>query len=98
MVLMLFLWVFLQRIASYEGKVMETRVVRRMAPELIDKLENLEYSSFEDKGAQEVLQRLDHKSLQMFIKCFMKTVVTTQTIVSIFLCCVCIVQFLSGLA
>lgn len=98
LVLMLFLWVFLQRIASYEGKVMETRVVRRMAPELIDKLENLEYSSFEDKGAQEVLQRLDHKSLQMFIKCFMKTVVTTQTIVSIFfmLCVYCTISVWIG--
>lgn len=83
LVLMLFFWVILQRLSGYESKVIDTRVTEKMSPEVMDKLENLEYSAFENKGAQETLQRISHEPLKMITGCFESTVVTAQAVLSI---------------
>lgn len=83
LILMLFSWVVLQRIATYENKVIETRITRRMSPDIMDKLDNLEYSAFESQGSQEILQRISREPLMMITKCCKMTIITTQAICSI---------------
>lgn len=83
LVLMLFFWTMLQRLGSYENKVIETKLTQRMARDIMDKLENLEYSAFEQKGAQEVLQRISREPWKVVSQCFFWTVITTQAVVSI---------------
>lgn len=83
LVLMLFSWVTLQRVGSYENKLIETKITERMSPDIMDKLDNLEYSAFENQGAQEILQRISREPLMMITKCFQMSVITTQAFCSI---------------
>lgn len=84
LVTMLFFWVTLQNIGGYSGKVIETRMTEKLAPDIMDKLKNLEFSAFEQKGTQEILQRISKEPWQNISKCFQSTVIATQGVVSIF--------------
>ncbi len=84
LVLMLFFWTMLQRLGSYENKVIETKLTQRMARDIMDKLENLEYSAFEQKkGPRRCFSASAGSPGRWYPQCFFWTVITTQAVVSI---------------
>jgi len=84
LVLLLFFWVMLQKLGIYENKVIDTRLTKYMAPDIMEKLERLDYRDFESKEVQEVLQRVSQSPWQNIRECFYRTVLTVQTVSSIF--------------
>lgn len=92
-VVMLALWVTLQRIAVYEMSVIDVKMKERMAPDIAAKLSDLEFSAFEDQGTQEVFQRMSKepemsvticgKRVIQFIQAFISMVFTMAVYFSI---------------
>lgn len=83
LVIMLTLWVSLQKLAQYEQSVIQTRLTKRMAPDIADKLIELEYASFEEKGIQEVFQRMSDEPQQMVGQCFNRAMINIQGTMSL---------------
>ncbi len=83
LVVMLTLWVSLQKLAQYETLAIRTRLTRRMAPDIADKLIGLEYASFEEKGVQEVFQRMSNEPQQMVADCFNRAMINIQGTMSL---------------
>jgi len=83
LVMVLFTWVMLQRLGEYEDRVIESRLAKDMAPDILDKLDRLEYGSFEKKEIQNVLERIGGEPWQNVRSCFTKTVVSVQSVISI---------------
>ena len=86
LVLMLTLWVSLQKLGQYENMAIQTQLTRRMAPDIADKLMNLEYSGFEDKGVQEVFQKMSNEPQQMVANCFNAAMINVQGTMSLIFC------------
>ncbi|MCM1215500.1 MAG: ABC transporter ATP-binding protein/permease [Lachnospiraceae bacterium] len=83
LVIMLTLWVSLQKLGSYEMTVIRTRLTRRMAPDIADRLTDLEYAGFEEKGVQEVFQKMSNEPQEMVAQCFDKTMNNIQGTMSL---------------
>lgn len=83
LVIMLTLWVTLQKLAQYEMAVIQTQLTRRMAPDIADKLIELEYASFEEKGVQEVFQKMSNEPQQMVGQCFNRAMINIQGTMSL---------------
>ncbi len=75
LVLMLFFWVTLQRLGMYFYYVLEMRLAQRLAPDVLDKLYGLEYSAFEQKGTQEIMQRISQEPWKKVARCFQRTLI-----------------------
>lgn len=82
---MMFSWGVLQKFAGYERTPIEAKLTQKLSPMVMEKMENLEYSVFEDQGAQEVLQRMSREREPVNTLCdvFIYTVMTVQMLVSI---------------
>ncbi len=93
LMVMLALWVTLQRIAVYEIAVIDVKMKERMAPDIAKKLSELEFSDFEDQGTQEIFQRMSNEPearvkicgqrLIQFIQAFVSMVFTMAVYFSI---------------
>ena len=83
LVALLFFWVVFQQLAQYEFKVIETKMTRYMAADIMEKLQKLEYAAFESKEAQQVLQRVSNMPWMNISQCFNKTILSLQTVLSI---------------
>lgn len=83
LVALLFFWVVFQQLAQYEFKVIETKLTRYMAADIMEKLQKLEYAAFESKEAQQVLQRVSNMPWMNISQCFNKTIISLQTVLSI---------------
>ena len=84
LVALLFFWVVLQRMGSYESRVIETKLTRYMASDIMEKLQKLDYAAFESKETQEVLQRISQSPWQNISLCFNRTMLTLQMVWSVF--------------
>lgn len=83
LVVMLTLWVSLQKLGQYENLAIRTRLTRRMAPDIADKLIGLEFASFEEQGVQEVFQRMSNEPQQMVADCFNRAMINIQGTLSL---------------
>ncbi|MCM1044328.1 MAG: ABC transporter ATP-binding protein/permease [Candidatus Gastranaerophilales bacterium] len=84
LVLMLFLWVTLQKVGGYSDNVMALDLAKKMAPDTMDKLYDLEYSAFEQKGTQENLKRIGEEPWKMMGECFSHTVWAVTSVWAVF--------------
>lgn len=83
LVIMLTMWVSLQKLGGYEQSVIRTKLTRRMAPDIADKLIELEYASFEEKGVQEVFQKMSNEPQEMVAQCFHRAMINLQGTISL---------------
>lgn len=74
LVVMLFMWVTLQKLGGYSDNVLALNLAGKMAPDTMDKLHNLEYSSFEQQGTQTILKRISEEPWKTMGQCFSFTV------------------------
>ncbi len=84
LVALLFFWIVLQRMGTYESKVIETKLTKYMASDIMEKLQKLDYAAFESKETQEVIQRISQTPWQNISRCFNRTMLSLQTVLSIF--------------
>ena len=80
---MLFLWFVFEQLQGYQDKVLETRLTRRMAPDILDKLGRLEYASYESEEVQGILQRIGEEPWNNVKNCFTGSLRTVQALLSI---------------
>lgn len=80
---MLALWVTLQRIAVYERAVIDVKIKKRMAPDIAAKLSELEFSAFEDQETQEVFQKMSHEPEVSVERCGYRIIQFIQALVSL---------------
>ncbi len=73
----------LNRLGDYETKVIESRLARDMAPDILDKLDRLEYASFEQEETHNTLGRIGGEPWQNVMSCFTKTIASLQSVISI---------------
>lgn len=83
LVVMLTLWVSLQKLAQYESLAIRAKLTKRMAPDIADRLVGLEYASFEEKGVQEVFQRMSNEPQQLVADCFDRAMINVQGTMSL---------------
>ena len=83
LVIMLTLWVSLQKLGQYEGVAIETKLTRHMAPDIADKLIGLEYASFEEQGVQEVFQKMSEEPQKIVAQCFNRAMINIQGTLSL---------------
>lgn len=81
-IVMLALWVTLQRIAVYENAVIDVKMKERMAPDLARKLSELEFSAYEDQGTQEVFQKMSNAPEVSVSRCAYRIIQFIQAFVS----------------
>lgn len=85
LVIMLFFWTVLQELlGTYECKALEANMTRKMAPDIMKKLNSLEYSAFEAEETQGILQRVSGGPWNHIVNCFIYTFIFVQNMVSIF--------------
>lgn len=82
LVLMLVLWVTLQRMSWYQTEVIGTKLTERMTPDIAEQLMNLEYAGFEEQGVQEVFQKMSDSPEVTIGRCFNKTMISIQATIS----------------
>lgn len=82
LVAILLFWVIFQRMAAYQSSVLSTKLTKYMAPDIMEKLDRLEYNAFESKEIQNVLQRVSGEPWENARNCFNRTVISTQSVVS----------------
>lgn len=85
LVAMLFIWFVLERLQGYEDKALEIRLIRNMGPDIMEKLDGLEYAAFESPQVQGILQRIGGEPWENVKSCFGGSVRTVQTLLSIFI-------------
>lgn len=83
LVIMLTMWVSLQKLGQYESLVIQTKLTRHMAPDIADKLIDLEYASFEDQGVQEVFQKMSDEPQLIVAQCFNRAMINVQGTMSL---------------
>jgi len=83
LVALLFFWIVLQQLGTYEKRVIDTKMTRYMAPDIMDKLQKLDYSAFESKETQEVLQRISYQPWLNISNCFHRALLAFQVLYSI---------------
>ena len=83
LVVMLFFWFVFERLQGYEEKVLESRLTRYMAPDIMDKLGKLEYCDFESLKVQEVLQRISNEPWQNIKGCFVGSMRSIYALLSL---------------
>ncbi len=82
-VTMLTLWVSLQRIGLYEMAVTSTKLTEKMAPEIADRLTQLEYASFEEQATQEIFQKMSEEPETTIYNCYVNIVMAVQTMIAL---------------
>ena len=82
LVAMLLFWVIFQRMAYYQSSVLSTKLTKYMAPDIMEKLDRLEYNAFESKEIQNILQRVSGEPWENVRNCFNRTVISVQSVVS----------------
>ena len=83
LVVMLTLWVTLQRIAFYQYDLIAVKLKEKMAPEIARRLTKLEFSSFEDREIHEVFQKMSSEPDIAVLRCYTRTILTFQATVSL---------------
>lgn len=83
LVIMLALWVTLQRLGVYEMAVIEVKLKEKMAPDIAKQLSDLEFSSFEEQGTQEVLQKMSNEPDKRVKECGTRIIVAIQAFFSL---------------
>ena len=81
-IVMLALWVTLQRIAVYQQAVIDVKMKERMAPDVARKLSELEFSAYEDQGVQEVFQKMSNAPEVSVSGCAFRIIQFIQAFVS----------------
>lgn len=84
LVVMLFVWFVFERLQGYEEKVLEIRLIRNMAPDILEKLDRLEYGAFESPDVQGILKRIGEEPWQNVKNCFVGSISTVRVLLSIF--------------
>ena len=82
-VAMLTLWVSLQRIGMYEMQIIATKLTEKMAPEIADRLIQLEYASFEEQETQDIFQKMSGEPEITIYNCFVNIVMAVQTMIAL---------------
>ena len=80
---MLFMWFVFEWLQVYQDKVLETKLIRRMAPDILDKLNRLEYASFEAEEVQGILQRIGEEPWLHVKECFTGSLQAAHSLLSI---------------
>lgn len=71
LVTILILWVTFQQAEGYLIKVpLKKKLVTRYAPQVLNKLESIPYSFFEDEGSNDTLERVAKDPVQLLLTCF----------------------------
>lgn len=83
LVVMLFVWFVFERLQGYGDKVLDIRLIRNMAPDILGKLDRLEYGAFESQDVQGILKRIGGEPWQNIKGCFVGSMRTVQTLLSI---------------
>lgn len=84
LVILLFSWTVLQQfLGMYENKVLEARMTKYMAPDIMEQLGQLEYSAFESEKIQGILQRVSGEPWKNITNCFTYAMLSVQNVVSI---------------
>ena len=81
----LLVWFVMERLQGYEDKVLEIRLIGKMGPDIMEKLDGLEYAAFESQEVQGILQRIGGEPWENVKSCFGGSVRTVQTLLSIFI-------------
>lgn len=81
-IVMLALWVTLQRIAVYQQAVIDVKMKEKMAPDMARKLSELEFSAYEDQGIQEVFQKMSNAPEVSVSGCSFRIIQFIQAFVS----------------
>ena len=84
LVAMLFVWFVMERLQGYEDKALEIRLIRNMGPDIMEKLDRLEYASFESPQMQGILKRIGGEPWENVKGCFIGSIRTVQALLSIF--------------
>lgn len=84
LIAMLFVWFVFERLQGYEEKVLEIRLIRNMAPDILKKLDRLEYGAFESPDVQGILKRIGEEPWQKVKNCYIGSINTVRTLLSIF--------------
>ena len=83
LVVVLILWVTLQRIGVYQNAVIAVKLKEKMAPEIARRLTGLEFSAFEDPKIHEVFQKMSSEPDVAVSQCFNRTIITFHATVSL---------------
>lgn len=83
LVVMLFFWFVFERLQGYEEKVLESRLTRHMAPDIMEKLGKLEYCDFESHEVQDILQRISDEPWQNVKGCFVGSMLSIYALFSL---------------
>lgn len=81
----LLVWFVMERLQGYEDKALEIRLIGKMGPDIMEKLDRLEYAAFESQEVQGILQRIGGEPWENVKSCFGGSVRTVQTLLSIFI-------------
>ena len=81
----LLVWFVMERLQGYEDKALEIRLIGKMGPDIMEKLDGLEYAAFESQEVQGILQRIGGEPWENVKSCFGGSVRTVQTLLSIFI-------------
>ena len=82
LVLVLILWITLQRLDAWLFTIKIRRKLHmKMAPVIMDRLSMLEYSCFEDSGAQDLFERISRDPHVLVQTCFHRIDIVLGTII-----------------
>ena len=81
----LLVWFVMERLQGYEDKALEIRLIGKMGPDIMEKLDRLEYAAFESQEVQGILHRIGGEPWENVKSCFGGSVRTVQTLLSIFI-------------
>ena len=66
----LLVWFVMERLQGYEDKALEIRLIGKMGPDIMEKLDGLEYAAFESQEVQGILQRIGGEPWENVKSCF----------------------------
>ncbi len=76
------LWTSLTRIAMHQTEIIGVKLTERLAPDIVEKLTALEYSSFEEPGTYELFQKMSGSPEQNIKDCFCNILYAVQAVLS----------------
>ncbi len=82
-VVMLILWVTIQRVGSYQSRLIDLKLMEQMASDIVARLMKLEYADFERQGTQELFQRMSREPYKMIADTFRFEVMSLHGAVSV---------------
>lgn len=82
-VVMLILWVTIQRVGNYQSRLIDLKLMEQMASDIMARLMRLEYADFERQGTQELFQRMSQEPYKMISDTFRFEVMSLHGAISV---------------